>query len=117
VSSIVKRQPCHEIAKVLFARAGSCKLGTYLAPDSSQARSPVRRNYGKGNGCTSGGGTPKAQRAVANRYVTIAFWIGVLCAIFSGAFTFLSYRSEEPAPRSIVVVLLLFYGILHFAVV
>ena len=59
----------------------------------------------------------KVERAATNRNTNTALSIGVACALLSAALTFLSYRADESAPRSVVVVLLLFYGILHFAVV
>jgi hypothetical protein len=59
----------------------------------------------------------RAERDAVNRRTMVALFVGVACAILSALFTFFSYRAEEPAPRAIVVVLLLFYGILHFAVV
>ncbi len=59
----------------------------------------------------------RAERALTNRNTNIALWIGVVCAVLGAALTFLSHRAEEPVPRSVVIVLLLFYGILHFAVV
>lgn len=57
------------------------------------------------------------ERAVTNRNTNIALSIGVACALLSAALTCFSYRADESAPRSVVVVLLLLYGVLHFAVV
>jgi len=59
----------------------------------------------------------RIQRSVINRQSTVALFVGVACAVLSSAFAVFSRRADESAPRSIVVVLLVFYGILHFAVV
>ena len=59
----------------------------------------------------------RAERDLANRHANLALFVGVVCAVLSAFFTFLSYRADESAPRSVIVVLLFFYGVLHFAVV
>jgi fucose permease len=59
----------------------------------------------------------RPERASVSRHLYAALYVGVACAMLSAFFAFLSYRVDEPAPRSIIVVLLLFYGLLHFAAV
>jgi hypothetical protein len=59
----------------------------------------------------------RAERDFANHHANLALIIGVACALLGAFFTFLSYRVDESAPRLVIVVLLLFYGVLHFAVV
>jgi hypothetical protein len=48
------------------------------------------------------------------RHMKLALWSGVALAALSVIFTLLSYRADESAPRSIVIVLLLLFGLLHF---
>src|SRR5205085_2077571 len=59
----------------------------------------------------------RAERSVVNRRSTVALFAGISCALLSIVFAVLSRRADESAPRTIVVVLLVFYGILQFAVV
>ena len=59
----------------------------------------------------------RPERASVSRHLYTALYVGVACAVFSAFFAFLSYRADESAPRSVIVVLLLFYGLLHFAAV
>ncbi|SRR3954471_19546446 len=59
----------------------------------------------------------RAERSVVNHETNVAFVVGIACAVLSALFALLSRRADESAPRSIIVVLLLFYGVLHFAVV
>jgi hypothetical protein len=58
----------------------------------------------------------RAESSAIDRRAYAALYLGVACAAVSALLAFISYGAEEPAPRSIVVGLLLFYGILHFAV-
>lgn len=59
----------------------------------------------------------RAERSVVNRRSTVALFAGISCALLSIVFAFLSRRADESAPRTIVVALLVFYGILQFALV
>lgn len=57
------------------------------------------------------------ERASVSRHLHTVLYLGIGCAVMSALFTFISYRADEAAPRSTILVLLLFYGLLHFAVV
>jgi hypothetical protein len=59
----------------------------------------------------------RPERAIVDRSIYVALYAGVGFAVMSALFVFLSHRADEPAMRSLVIVLLLVYGILHFAVV
>jgi len=57
------------------------------------------------------------ERASVSHHTYVALWSGVALAAVSIVFIILSYRVEESAPRSIPIVLLLFYGLLQFVAV
>jgi hypothetical protein len=59
----------------------------------------------------------RAERSIVNRRCTEALFTGISCALLSCVFAVLSRRADESAPRTIVVVLLVFYGVLQFGVV
>jgi hypothetical protein len=59
----------------------------------------------------------RVERASVSRHVYVALWSGVALAVASVGFTILSHRADESAPRSLVIMLLCFYGLLHFAAV
>ena len=57
------------------------------------------------------------ERDELSRRLSIALYSGVACAFISAVFAFFSHRAHESAPQLVIVVLLLFYGLLHFAAV
>lgn len=59
----------------------------------------------------------RTERSIVNRWNVVALLAGICSALLSIAFTALSRRANESAPRTIVVVLLVLYGILLFAAV
>ena len=106
VSADVRRECLEVLHRRLFAHLTALRYGAHYAELTARA---VARS--------ADADQLRVERAMTNRHTNIALWIGVVCAVLSATLTFLSNRAEESAPRSVVIVLLLFYGILQFAVV
>ena len=54
----------------------------------------------------------RAESKAQDRSAYIALYIGVACAVLSAVAVILSYRASEPAPKFVVVALMLVYGVL-----
>jgi hypothetical protein len=59
----------------------------------------------------------RAKRIRVDRRLYNSLHLGIVGAAASALFALTSYRRDEPASQSVIVALLLLYGLLHFAAV